>query len=129
MPFFRTLFAGLALVLVAVTTAEAGSIRSYNAAAFNAALKSGKSVVVHVHANWCITCKRQVKPLGAELAKGAFAKVAAFRVNYDRDQAFLNRYRVNTQSTILIFKKGRLVARSVGVTSRAAIAGVLKKAL
>lgn len=129
MSILRTIFAGFALMAMAITTAQAGSIRSYSPTAFDAALKSGKSVVVHVHANWCITCKRQIKPLGAELAKGAYAKVAAFRVNYDKDRAFLNKYRVNSQSTILVFKKGRLVARSVGVTSRASIAGVLKKAL
>jgi len=119
----------MALTGISSGIANAATVVKYNAASFNNALKKGKTVVVHVHADWCITCVRQEKPLKAELSKPAFSKVRAYQVNYDRDKAFLNKYRINSQSTILVFKKGRVVAKSVGQTSRGVISAVLRKAL
>jgi len=119
----------LASLGITATSAQATTIVKYNAAAFNNALEKGKSVVVHVHAKWCITCVRQEKPLKVELSKPAFSKIIAYRVNFDTDKAFLQKYRINTQSTIMIFKKGQLVMKSVGQTNQGVIAAILRKAL
>jgi len=124
----RPLFVGAALA-ISVGAASAAGIVKYSTPSFTKALNKGKTIVVHVHAKWCITCVRQEKPLQTQLSKPAFSKVLAFRVNFDKDRDFLNKYRINTQSTIMIFKKGRLVGKSVGQTNPVAISAILQKAL
>jgi len=121
--------AAAAMVLASVGSASAASFVDYSTKSFNKALSSGKTLVVHVHATWCSSCKRQLGPLKTELSKPAFSKVGAFRVNFDTDRDFLRKYRVNTQTTIMIFKKGKLIERSIGVTSAAGIRAVVAKAL
>lgn len=123
----------LAFIVLAIAgysgIAQAASFTKYDAAAFNKSLASGQAAIVHVHAEWCITCKRQMKPLGAELSKPAFNKVAAYRVDFDNDRDFLRKYRISSQSTILVFKNGKLINKAVGITDPDAIAGVVRTAL
>lgn len=124
----RPLLVGAALAITASVVSAAGIVK-YNTPSFTKALNKGKTIVVHVHAKWCITCVRQEKPLNTELSKPAFSKVLAFQVNFDKDRDFLNKYRINTQSTIMVFKKGQLVGKSIGQTNPVAISAILQKAL
>ncbi|MCZ8186690.1 MAG: thioredoxin family protein [Beijerinckiaceae bacterium] len=111
---------------LAVTLATGFS--AYKKETFDAALKGTKPVLVHVHADWCPTCKRQ-QVVFNELAKTPeFGKLVAFTVDFDMDGEFKATHNVRNQSVILVFKGGKEVARSGGVTDKAQIAALVAEA-
>jgi thiol-disulfide isomerase/thioredoxin len=90
-------------------------------------LASGKPVFVHVHADWCPTCKKQISAFPAALkdAKDLHRVV----VSFDNDGEFKTRYAVRSHSTLIVFKGGKEVGRSVGATDPAAIKALVAKAM
>ena len=67
--------------------------------------------MVHVHAEWCPICRRQVMVLNELFNDPAIAKIEGVRVNYDTDRDFVSGYKVKRQANILVFKGGKEVAR------------------
>jgi thioredoxin 1 len=114
----RLVVAGIVLgaVGVAPVLASAGVFQAYKKESFEAALKATKPVLVHVHAEWCPTCKKQEQVFNDLTKSGVFAKLTPIRVNFDTDSDFKKSYGVNNQSILLVFKGGKEVARSGGVT-------------
>jgi len=94
--------------------------------AFN---KSGKSALVFVYAEWCPTCRAQEKILGEILNEREFKDLSTLRVNFDAQKKDLRKLGVSYQSTLIVFKGGKEVARVTGETDRERIAGLLRKAL
>jgi thioredoxin 1 len=100
-----------ALFALAATPSTAATFTPYNKAALETSIKSGAPVVVHVHAEWCPVCRRQISVLDELFRDPKFAKVQTVRVNYDRDLDFLSTHKIKRQATILTFKGGKEVAR------------------
>jgi thioredoxin 1 len=97
--------------------------------AFAAAQGAGKSIVVHVYAPWCPTCRAQ-EPIVHKLeADPKFASVETFRVDFDSQKDALTTLKANRQSTLIVFKGSNEVGRSVGETNPKAISDLLSKAL
>ena len=97
--------------------------------AFAAAQGAGKSIIVHVFAPWCPTCRAQ-EPIVQKLeADPKFASVATFRVDFDSQKDALKTLKANRQSTIIVYKGANEVGRSVGETNSKAISDLLGKAL
>lgn len=113
----RLLIATATLVMSA-SLAWAGSFAKFDQSAFDAAQKAGKSIVLHVHADWCPTCKAQFPILDELRADERLQQVSFVRVDFDDNGEFLRKYRVPRQSTILLFRGGREVARSIAETDR-----------
>jgi thioredoxin 1 len=101
----------------------------FDAAKFDAANKAGKSIVVAIHADWCPTCKAQAPIIDGLLQTPEFKGITAFRVDFDGQKDAVKRFRAITQSTLVVFKDGREVGRSVGDTRKEGIAALLKKAI
>ncbi len=122
-------FAASALLAAPVFAATlATGFLEYKKDAFEKALKGTKPVLVHVHADWCPTCKRQ-QVVFNELAKTPeFGKLVAFTVDFDMDGEFKTAHNVRNQSVILVFKGGKEVARSGGVTDKTQIAAMVAEA-
>lgn len=127
----RALAASLVLAAAAVAApsfALAPGFTAYSKGAFDTALKGSKPVLVHVHAEWCPVCKKQ-EVVFNELSKTpAFGKLAAFTVDFDKDAEFKKAHNVANQSVILVFKGGKEVARSGGVTDKDKIAALVADA-
>jgi len=51
------------------------------------------------------------------------------RVDFDQQKPVVKAFKADRQSTLIVFKDGREVGRSLGDTSEEGIAGLLKKAL
>jgi thiol-disulfide isomerase/thioredoxin len=123
----------LALAVFATLTAApalAGKeFASYDKAKLDALIKSGAPVVVHVHADWCPTCRRQITVFDKLFDEPRFAKIATVRVNYDKDRGFLAAYKVTKQATILAFKGGKEVARLIYDADSARIRSTVAAAL
>jgi thiol-disulfide isomerase/thioredoxin len=112
----------------AIGTAFAANI-PFEQAGFNQLLKQGKPVVLHFHADWCPTCRAQQAVLDDLVPLAEFKELTIYRVNYDKEKSLLRTYKVRNQSTFIMFKNGKEVARSTGETDSALIAELLKKAL
>jgi thioredoxin 1 len=110
-----------ALIALASTVAFAADKRPFDPAAFEAAQRAGQPILVEVHASWCSVCKAQEPILAAVTAKPEHNNLAVFRVDFDSQKDVLQTLRVTRQSTLIVFKGGQEVGRSVGDTNAASI--------
>lgn len=103
--------------------------QAYDKAAFDKALAEGRPVIVDFYADWCPTCKTQ-KPIVQELMRDPKMKeVTLFVADFDKEKDLRKALRVSQQSTFVVFKGGKEVARSTGQTRRAELAAAFAKAL
>ncbi len=115
------------------TAAMAGAARAagdkFDAAAFAAAQAAGKPILVAVHADWCPVCTKQ-KPILSKLgADPAMKGLVMFVVDFDTQKDLLQRFGVQRQSTLIVFRGATERDRSVGVTDETALKALLAKAM
>ena len=103
--------------------------QAFDQAVFDALQKQGKPVLVTIHADWCPTCKAQEPILGELLKTPELQGITALRVDFDKQKAAVKAFKVQYQSTLIVFKGGKEVGRSTGDTKKDSIAALLKKAL
>ncbi|MDE2428866.1 MAG: thioredoxin family protein [Burkholderiales bacterium] len=116
------------LLVLAATMAHALDIQPYTAANLAAAQKADKPVALHFHADWCPTCRTQTAVLqNLKSEKGLDLTVLV--ANYDTEKALKRRFKVNAQSTLIVLKGQKEVARLVGDTTADGIRTALKSAL
>jgi thioredoxin 1 len=126
MKFIRLIVSSL--LLGAASLVHAFEVKPYSAQALAAAEKAGQPVALHFHADWCPTCRAQDKTLlSMKDEKGL--DLAILTVNYDTEKELKKRFNVRTQSTMVVLKGTKEVARLAGDTNADAIRGVLKAAL
>jgi thioredoxin 1 len=80
-------------------------------------LKSDKPVMVDFWAAWCGPC-RMVGPIIEELSNDYKGKAVVGKVDVDANQEFAAKYGVRNIPTVLVFNKGELVGRQVGVAPK-----------
>ena len=108
---------------------SAAGWQPYDEAEFMMAQGKGKTIVVDVYADWCPTCRAQA-PILDELRKERQNGDTLFvKVDFDQEKAFLRDHRIPRQSTVLVFKGKKEVARSIAQTNRSALRGVVLNAL
>jgi thiol-disulfide isomerase/thioredoxin len=96
---------------------------------FDEALAAGSPILIHVTAPWCEVCQLQ-KPIVAELlSRPDFKDMKTFDVDFDSQKEILARYRVQMQSTMIVYKAGEEVDRQTGQSDPAVIGALLRKAL
>lgn len=91
--------------------------------------KSGKPALVFIHADWCPTCRAQDKVLEKLLPTAEFKGITTLKVDFDTQKSVVKAFGVQYQSTLIVFKGGKEVARVTGETDRDQIAALLRKAL
>lgn len=128
----RRLFLGC-LVFGSVALANAGAYAaraaSFTPAAFAAAQNTGKPILVDINATWCSTCRAQ-QPILRQLMKDArFSDFVVFEVDFDSQKETVRSFQARSQSTLIVFKGGTEIGRSVGDTDPASIAALLEAAL
>jgi thioredoxin 1 len=104
---------------------SAHAAQSYNTAAFQDAQKAGKTVLLHVTAPWCPTCKAQ-HPIIANVEK-ARPNLVVYNIDFDTSKEVLRQFRVQSQSTLIVFKGTREVGRSIGDTTPSGIEALVAK--
>jgi len=108
--------------------AHALDIKPYSADALASAEKAGQPVALHFRADWCPTCRAQDKALQSLKAEKGL-DITVLSVNYDTEKDMKRRFKINSQSTLVVLKGDKESARLVGDTSSLNIMMALKSAL
>ena len=80
---------------------------------FDGLLADEKLVIVDFWATWCGPC-RMLSPLLDEVEEEMADKITVVKVNVDDADEIAMRYRIMSIPTLLFFKNGQLVDKSVG---------------
>jgi thioredoxin 1 len=116
-------------LLIAATVAMpslASAGQPFDAKAFQVSQAAGKSILVDVTAPWCPTCKQQ-QPIVEEIEKG-HPDLVVYEVDFDTAKDALRQFRVQHQSTLILFKGLKEVARSTGETDPVPLRSLVAKA-
>lgn len=91
-------------------------------------LADSKPVLIDFWATWCGPC-RALSPTIEEIANEYDGKVTVAKCNVDDSQAVAGQYRIMSIPTLLYFKDGQIVDRTIGLVSKDDIAARLEKLL
>ena len=80
---------------------------------FDGLLESEKLVIVDFWATWCGPC-RMLSPLLDEVEEEMADKIVVVKVNVDDADEIAMRFRIMSIPTLLFFRNGQMVDRSVG---------------
>ena len=116
------------LLVAAATLSHALEVKPYSAAALAEAEKANQPVALHFHADWCPTCRAQEKVLHTLKAEPGL-DLTVLVANYDAEKALKRRFKVNSQSALIVLRGQKETARLVGDTTTDGIRSALKTAL
>ena len=101
----------------------------FTQAQFDAARSAGEPIAVVFHADWCPTCRAQAPVLKELMQTPALKSLTLYVANFDTEKALKKSLGVTQQSTIVVFKGGKEIARSTGDTQRDSLAALLRQAV
>jgi thioredoxin 1 len=110
--------------IVASIVARAGE--PFDAKAFQSAQNAEKAILVDITASWCPTCRQQ-RPIVQQIEKER-QDLIVYDVDFDTAKDLLKRFHVQYQSTLIVFRGPKEVARSTGETDPAVIRSLIAKA-
>lgn len=84
---------------------------------FDGLLQSEKLVVVDFWATWCGPC-RMIAPILDELSEEMADRIEVVKVNVDDADEIAARYRIMSIPTLIFFKNGQTVDKTVGALSK-----------
>ena len=121
--------AAIAATAAPIALAFATETRTFDAVSFAATQKTGKPILVAIHASWCPTCAAQRPILSELMAEPKFKDLIYFVVDFDSQKDAVKFFGARMQSTLIAFKGMTETGRSVGDTERSSIAALLNKTL
>lgn len=127
---FRAFIAGLvAVLLVGAVPATAAEWKEFTPEALTQAQSEGKPILVDVFAPWCSVCRAQNPILTQLIREPKYKDLVVLKADFDTQKEQLKPLNVRSQSTLIVFKDGKELDRSVGDTSQLSIEGLLDRTL
>jgi thioredoxin 1 len=83
----------------------------------NSVLNSEIPVLVDFWAEWCGPC-RMVSPIVEHLSHSLEGKVRVFKLNVDQNREIAEKYNVHSIPTLILFKNGNEINRTIGVSPK-----------
>ena len=91
-------------------------------------LKSDVPVLVDFYADWCGPCKRMA-PIVEQLASEYEGKITVGKVNIDDSTDLAIKYGVMSIPTLIVFRRGEVIRKEVGVQTKATVAKAINQAI
>ena len=114
------------IFIIALNAKAYAKETTYTKESFDKALSDGKVVVVSSWVKYCTSCASQMKVL--DKAKNDFDNIEYFKFDV-RNKEIANFFKVQYQTTLLIFKDNKEVYRSIGETTKELIYDALKSVI
>jgi thioredoxin 1 len=126
MPSRRSFLLGTAgVAIIAIAPGGAFEFQPYDAAAAQKAIASGRPVILHVYAPWCLQCHMQASVLDSLKNDPSYDRVKFFKVDYDNQKDIVAKLDC-PRSTLIAYKGGKEVARMSWGISQDSVLAVLK---
>ena len=90
-------------------------------------LKADKPVLVDFYADWCGPCK-MMAPVVEKLAQDFEGTAVVGKLDVDENEEIAMRYGVMTIPTLIVFKNGEVVKKTVGLQPREDVEQMLRNA-
>ena len=90
-------------------------------------LKADKPVLVDFYADWCGPCK-MMAPVVEKLAQDFEGTAVVGKLNVDENEEIAMRYGAITIPTLIVFKNGEVVKKTVGLQPREDVEQMLRNA-
>lgn len=104
------------------------SIAEVTADSLDGIISSSKPVLVDFWAPWCGPC-RALAPVVEQVADELADKISVAKCNVDENQDIAMEYGVMSIPTLIIFRNGEEIARSVGSMPKAKLIEEVERAL
>ena len=125
----QRLFFALTLLIAAPTLATAQDFEDYTPESFEAALETGKPIIVNFYESWCPRCTNQRRNLSALTASAPYDNFIVLEAVHSKHSDFATSLGINDRTSLALIVDRKLVAIEVGGTSTARVQALLDQAL
>ena len=115
-------------IILSIPKTHARAPEDFLTSTLEQAYKEKKYVILHFYASWCFMCKAQKKILDKVMIEDQdLRKVVTLVVPYDDALKLRAEFSNPSQSTLIIMKEGKEIARSSRITDKDELVKFLKK--
>ena len=93
---------------------------------FQEVISTDQPVLVEFYAQWCVPCK-SLNPILKELAHDVGNRARILKIDVDKNQKTAMDYNIQGVPALVIFKKGEIMWRQIGVVQEKELLEQLKK--
>ena len=126
---FQRLFFALTLLVAAPSLATAQDFEDYTPESFEAALETGKPIVVNFYESWCPRCTTQRRNLSALIATEPYSDFIVLEAVHGEHRAFAASMGITARTSLALIVDRALVGIEVGGTSTKRVKALLDQAL